>query len=144
MPLVPEPINCDESVKRAIRIISRKLGYTSSPTFAGITLADLTASRLISTDSGKTFESVADLTAWIAGTENQIIVTDDGDGTITLSTPQDIHVDATPEFAGLTIKDGSDNIVFFVDDDELYFTTGDVPIATGMPMGLLLALTYNV
>lgn len=145
MPLVPEPINCDESVKRAIRAISRKLGYTSSGVLAGLTLTDLTASRLIATDSGKVLESVTDLTAWIIeSSANQVVVTDNGDGTLTLSTPQDIHVDATPEFAGLTIKDGSDNIIFFVDDDELYFTTGDIPIATGMPMGLLLALTYKV
>ena len=144
MPLVPEPINCDESVKRAIRAISKKLGYTSSGTFANLTLTDLTASRLITTDTGKTFESVADLTAWIAGTANQIVVTDDGDGTITLSTPQDTHVDAHMELAGLTIKNAGDDIVFFVDNDEMYFTTGDIPIADGMPIGLLLVLTYNV
>lgn len=29
---------------------------------------------------------------------------DDGDGTITLSAPQDIHTDASPTFAGLTVS----------------------------------------
>ena len=143
MPLIPLPKNCDESVKRAIQGISEKLGYTATPTWVSISLTDLVASRLVATDSGKVFESVADLTTWIAGTANQVIVTDNGDGTVTLSTPQDIHVDATPEFAGLTIKDSGDNIIFYVDDDEMYFTSSVViPIEAGMPMGLLLALTY--
>ena len=52
-----------------------------------ITLSSATASRLLATDAGKELLSVADLTAWIAGTAAQITVTDDGDGTITLSTP---------------------------------------------------------
>lgn len=41
-----------------------------------------------------------------------------------------------PEFAGTTIKDSGDNIVFYVDDDELYFTVSAViPIEAGMVMG---------
>lgn len=144
MPLVPEPINCDESVKRAIRAISRKLGYTSSGTLAGLTLTDLTASRLVATDSGKVLESITDLTEWIIeSSANQVVVTDNGDGTLTLSLPQDVDVDATPEFAGITIKDSSDDIIFYVDDDEMYFTGGAIPIADGMSIGLLLALTYK-
>ena len=146
MPLVPDPKNCDISVKRAIQGLSKKLGYTATPDFASITLTDLTASRLVATDNGKTFESVADLTAWIIqSSANQVVVTDNGDGTVTLSTPQNIHVDATPEWAGTVIKDSSDTIIFYVDDDEMYFTAIiDIPIATGMPIGLLLALTYTV
>jgi len=127
-----------------INKIKFKLGRQSDVTFAGITLSDLTASRLLSTDALKTFESVADLTAWIAqDSANRVVVTDDGDGTITLSLPQDIHVDATPEFAGLTIKDSGDDIIFYVDDDEMYFTGGAIAIADGMCIGLLLALTYK-
>jgi len=146
VPLVPDPKNCDISVKRAIQGLSKKLGYTATPDFASITLTDLTASRLVATDNGKTFESVADLTAWIIqSSANQVVVTDNGDGTVTLSTPQNIHVDATPEWAGTVIKDSSDTIIFYVDDDEMYFTAIiDIPIATGMPIGLLLALTYTV
>jgi len=122
-----------------------RLGPDASPKFAGLTLSDLVASRLIATDSGKTFESVSDLTAWIAGTTNQITVTDDGDGTITLSTPQDIHTDATPEFAGFVIKDSSNNIVAFMSDSEFYITyTAPAEIVTGNPIGFLLALTYTV
>ena len=110
-----------------------------------MTLSDLVASRLIATNAGKTFESVADLTNWIVGTGNQVIVSVLAGGKVTLSTPQNIHVDATPEWAGTVIKDAGDNIIFYVDDDEMYFTASTViPIADGMPIGLLLALTYNV
>lgn len=128
-----------------INKIKFKLGRQSSPTFSGITLSDLIASRLVATDSGKVFESVTDLTTWIAGTANQVIVTDGGDGTVTLSTPQDTHVDAHPEFAGLTIKDSGDNIVFFVDDDEMYFTLPEEAeeIITGNPFGLWLPFYYT-
>lgn len=143
MPLVPEAKNCDISVKKNFQIISEKLGYTGSSIHANMTLTDLVASRLIATDSGKTFESVADLTAWIAGTSNQINIADDGDGTLTISTPQDIHVDAFPEWAGTVIKDSGDNIIFYVDDDELYFTAAPAAGVTGSPIGLLLTLTYT-
>jgi len=144
MPLLPEAKNCDPSVKKNFRRISKELGYTATPTWESITLSDLVASRLVATDSGKVFESVADLTAWIAGTTNQIIITDpDTDGTVTLSTPQDIHVDATPEWAGTVIKNGADYIIFYVDDDEMYFTA-IADIVTGNPIGLLLALTYTI
>jgi len=145
MPLLPEAKNCDPSVKKNFRKVSTKLGYTSIPKFKSITLTDLTASRLVATDSSKAFVSVADLAAWIAGTANQVVVTADGDGTITLSTPQDIHVDATPEFAGFVIKDSSNNIVAYMSDSEFYITyTAPAEIVTGNPIGLLLALTYTV
>ncbi len=58
MPLTPEPINCDESVKRAIRAISRKLGYTGSPTYVNMTLTGLIASALTGTNASKQLESV--------------------------------------------------------------------------------------
>jgi len=127
-----------------INKIKFKLGRQSDVTFAGITLSDLTASRLLSTDALKTFESVADLTAWIAqDSANRVVVTDDGDGTLTLSLPQDIHIDATPEFAGLVVKNVDDDIVFYVNSDEIYITASVVvDIAIGNPIGLLLALTY--
>lgn len=41
---------------------------------------------------------------WIAGTTNQITVTDDGDDTVTLSLPQNIHTGASPTFAGLILN----------------------------------------
>ena len=84
MPLVPNPKNCDISVKRAIQGLSKKLGYTSNPTFAGITYSGLTTSRLVSTDANKKLASVANLASWVAGTANEIDITNDGDGTITV------------------------------------------------------------
>lgn len=41
--------------------------------------------------------------ATLTGTSNQVVVTN-GTGTITLSTPQNIHTAATPTFAGLTLS----------------------------------------
>jgi hypothetical protein len=69
----------------------------------GITLPTLTASRLAATDAAKGLTSVADLSAWIAGTANRVTVASDGDGSVTLSAPQDIHTGASPQFAGLTL-----------------------------------------
>lgn len=43
-----------------------------------------------------------DIAPLVAGTTNQVVVTDDTDGTITLSLPQSIHSAATPTFAALT------------------------------------------
>jgi len=49
----------------------------------------------------------------------------------------------SPVFAGLRIKNISDDIIFYVDDDEMYFTAlAAIPIEAGMPIGLALALTY--
>ena len=66
-------------------------------------LSGLTASRLTASDASKNMSSVATLTSWVAGTANQITVTDDGDGSITLSTPQDIHSGASPTFVTETL-----------------------------------------
>jgi hypothetical protein len=70
-----------------------------------IRLNSLTANRLLATDGSKETASVTDLTAWIAGTTNQVTVTDDGDGTVTLATPQNIDTNADVEFDTLTLGD---------------------------------------
>ena len=57
---------------------------------AALTVSGLTASRLLSTDSDKKLASVANLASWIAGTASEVTVTNDGDGTITISLPDDI------------------------------------------------------
>ena len=116
---------CDPQVRQALQDIVRRLGVTSSPIFETTTLLGLTASRIVATDSDNLLEST-DLDSWVTGTANQITVTGDSDGTVTLSTPQDIHIDATPEWAGETIKDSDDNIVMFVDADEFYITSGNI------------------
>ena len=58
------------------------------------------ANRMIYLNSESDVTSISDLTNWIAGTENQITVTDDGDGTVTLST--DLGGIYQPLDAGLT------------------------------------------
>jgi len=96
------------SVRQAInRLGAIVLGSEATPTFAGLTLTGLTASRLMVTDADKALAS-ADLISWVAGTTNQIAVADDGDGSITLSTPQNIHTEATPTFAGIELGHASD------------------------------------
>lgn len=92
------------SVRSAIaKLSSTKLGPTAEPTFVGITFTGLTASRLIATDASKALES-SDLINWVTGTANRVTVSDDGDGTITFTGPQDIHTGATPTFAGLIVS----------------------------------------
>lgn len=44
----------------------------------------------------------------VSGTTNQVSVTDNGDGTITLSTPQNTHTGATPTFASQTLGNNDD------------------------------------
>jgi len=104
----------------------------------GLNFTALTASRLTATDANKTLAST-DLNSWVAGTANQIIVTDDADGTITLSTSQDIAAASSPTFTGLTLSgltQGSipfagvsgvisqDNANFFWDAGTLKFNVG--------------------
>ena len=86
------------------RVVGQELHPTSSPTFADVTMTGdlgitgdldiggtltldaLTASRLVATDASKGLES-SDLVVWVAGTTGQVTVTDESDGTITLSVP---------------------------------------------------------
>jgi hypothetical protein len=68
-----------------------------------IKLDGATAFRLLATDGTKKTVSVTDLTNWIAGTTDQIIVTDDTDGTVTLSTPQSIATDSDVTFNTVTV-----------------------------------------
>jgi len=70
-----------------------------------VIIGSLTPSRLIFSNPDKMIESVDSLTSWIAGTINQITVTDNLDGTVTLSTPQDIDTAADVEFNSATIGD---------------------------------------
>ena len=79
------------------------LSLPDDVTVDGLTLNDLTASRLISSNASKVLTSVADLASWVGGTANRVTVTTDGDGTITLSGPQDLASGSSPTFAGLTL-----------------------------------------
>ena len=84
------------------KMASINFGPDSAPIFSGLTLTGLTGSRLISTDASNLLTST-DLFSWVTGTTNRVTVADDGDGTITLSGPQDIHTGASPTFAGVNI-----------------------------------------
>jgi len=66
---------------------------------------NLTAARLTFSDANKVIQSVAALSSWVTGTINQISIADDGDGSITLSLPQNIHTDADVEFDSLKLGD---------------------------------------
>lgn len=66
------------------RICNRDLNLDS------LTLEDLTADRLVATDSTKLLVST-DIDSWIAGTTFKVTVIDDGDGTVTLTTPTVEH-----------------------------------------------------
>ena len=70
-------------------------------TLVDLTVSSLSASRLVASDGADKLVSVAALSSWVAGTTNRVTVADDGDGTITLSAPQDIHASATPTFGGI-------------------------------------------
>jgi len=48
----------------------------------------------------------------------------------------------SPIWAGATIKNTSGDIIFFVDEDEMYYTAGAIPIAAGHGMPWLFWFTY--
>ncbi len=146
------------SVRQAIaRLSSSKLGPTSTPTFLGVTTTSLTITGL--TDNSLIYPvsglltslgaatngqlpigstGAAPVLATITGTANQIVSTP-GAGSITLSTPQDIHTGATPTFAGLIISDAGyigsvsdNNAIQIAANGEVTFsdvTTGILPTA---------------
>ncbi|MDD5777967.1 MAG: hypothetical protein PHU95_00755, partial [Candidatus Thermoplasmatota archaeon] len=84
--------------------LNQTVATTSSPTFAGVTLSGLTATRLVATNAANLLVS-SDIVNWIIGTANQVIVTDNLDGTVTLSLPQDIDTSADVEFDSLILDD---------------------------------------
>ena len=112
------------------KLAGRQLGPSGTPTYASLVLTGLTANRLLYNDSTNTIKSVNDLTNWIGGTTNQITVTDDGDGSVTLSTPQDIHITTTMQLTGVYFG-GVDSfpnasvgtVVKRNDDNQLYLLT---------------------
>ncbi len=124
---VPAIGTCDRQVRQSIQDIIRRLGVSSTPTFSTLNLASLTASKLVKTNAGKDLAS-ADLVDHVDGTTNQISVSDDGDGSITLATPQDTHTGASPTFAGLMFAEvdalptaETGLLVHLTTDNRLYF-----------------------
>lgn len=68
------------------------LTVAGTATTTNLKITSLTASRLIATAADKLISSVSTLTSWIAGTSNEITVTDDGDGSVTLSLPATVDL----------------------------------------------------
>jgi len=79
-----------------------------------VTFSGLTAMRLLAIDSSNKVVNT-NLNQWINGTGNQITVTDNGNGTVTMSAPQDIHSGASPTFADLTLS--SPSTIYGLDHD---------------------------
>ena len=93
-----------QDLRRAVqKLASLRLNSDSIRTYSSLILDNLTASRLVSSDANKKLVS-SDLYSWITETANQVLIADNGDGTITLSIPQNIHTAASPTFANLTIS----------------------------------------
>ncbi|KKN18001.1 hypothetical protein LCGC14_0960270, partial [marine sediment metagenome] len=71
-------------VRQAIQQLSHlRLGPDSSPTYVGVTLSGLTAERLVWTDSLKALAS-KDLIDLVAGTPNEINVSDNSSGGVVI------------------------------------------------------------
>jgi len=103
-----------------------------------------TASRLLDTDANGVFASVTDLTSYIAGTSNQITVTDDSDGTITLSLPQSIHTGATPTFATISTGQGQYELYAMNQDVESTDAVVFLTLDTGQGANELYDMDQNV
>ena len=115
---------------------------TLGTTGTTINIASHTASRLLSLDASKNLISVTNLATWIAGTTNRVTVADDGDGTITLSGPQDFHTGANPTFADLTLSTPSniyalshDSFAGFVADEHVAHSGVTLTAGTGLTGG---------
>ena len=86
----------------------------------GLFVSDTTPSRILSTDGSRKVVSVSNLTSWIAGTLNQIVVTDDGDGTVTLVMSNNFLPIGITGSDLRPVDDDGDGTVSF-SDDELEF-----------------------
>lgn len=108
------------------------------PTYEG-----LTASRLMATNADNEVIST-DLASWLAGTDDQLTATDDGDGTMTLSLPDAITL------VNLTVTDitiGANkldtNEWAFLDGQNQALKIADSPTFGGLTLAGDLALAAN-
>jgi hypothetical protein len=91
------PKNVTPDVRICLQRLAAALDESKTPEFASVKLTDLTASRLLYTDTSKVLTST-DLDAWVEETPNQVYVTDLGNGKIKLSGPQDLSTADHPTF----------------------------------------------
>lgn len=130
------------SINRAIQAFNSNVGPESEPTFGGLTLTGLTPNRLVQTDADNAVVSVSNLANWIAGTTNEIDITDDGDGTITIGIVNPLIVGkggtglATLTDHSLLVGSGTDAITPLG-----VATNGQLPIGSTGADPVLAALT---
>jgi hypothetical protein len=85
--------------------LERRLGHFLSHINQESLILGLAANRIVQTDPAGNLDTISLLSNWILGTVNQITVTDNGDGTASLSLPQDINTDADVEFDSAILDD---------------------------------------
>jgi len=106
--------------------------------FDSAILDDLTASRLTASDANKKLISVAAISAWIAGTAKQITVTDDGDGTVTISIPDNASLVNLNTSGGVTVKTVrvEDTYSILLTDHIIYCDTDNKSFTVTLPAGV--------
>jgi len=105
--------------------------YTdTSPTFEA-----LTATRLMASDASKAVVST-DLSAWLAGTANQITATDDLDGTMTLSLPDPVVLPGALTLGGAVTGGGNNLAGIGTIGCGTITTTGDYLLTNGNYVGI--------
>lgn len=81
-----------ESMDERWWIFFTGLESPANGTLPSVIVDDLTPNRLVASDASKQLVSVAALSSWISGTANEVEVTDNGDGTITVGLPNDVSI----------------------------------------------------
>lgn len=107
-------------------------------TSTDVAVTSLTASRLIASAANKILTSVSNLTSWIAGTTNEITVTDDGDGTVTLSLPSTIDLGGK---TSLEIPNGTGPTVDAAGEIAIDTTAGQLKYYDGSSAHILTGTT---
>lgn len=108
--------------------VTNNLGVITLSLPGSIKLDSATASRLLATDGDKKTVS-ADLASWVTGTANEITVTDDGDGTITISQPDNVTIGGNLTVVGNTIIPNDGNIGSVGTNDAIKISNvGDVTL----------------
>lgn len=95
----------DDGDGKVILSLPQNIDTGATPAFSSVHLSNLTASRLVSSDGSQVLEST-DISAWIAGTANDVTVGDDLDGSVTLST-----VNLGNIVAGTGLTGGADDVL---------------------------------
>lgn len=116
-------------LERKLRHLLRNIDISSI-------ILGLSSSRLVSTNASGDLESVSTLTDWIAGVTNQIIVTNDLDGTVTLSLADDIIIDSVTSndltATRLVSSDGSKKLVSASLFDWIDGTSGNLTVTDNL------------